>query len=51
MMLIMTKVLKHKHLPLNRSIKMKYSFVEDVVCVILMAVAFLVSFIFLASVV
>ena len=28
---------------------MKYSFVEDVVCVVLMTVAGLVSFIFLAS--
>jgi hypothetical protein len=30
---------------------MKYSFWEDVICVVLMAVAFLVSFIFLASIV
>lgn len=28
---------------------MKYSFVEDVVCVILMAVGFIVSYLFLAS--
>jgi hypothetical protein len=49
MMLIMTKALKHKHLPLNRSIKMEYSFVEDVVCVVLMGAAFLVSIIFLFS--
>jgi hypothetical protein len=30
---------------------MEYSFVEDVICVVLMAVAFIVSFIFLASIV
>ncbi len=28
---------------------MKYSFVEDVVCVVLCAVAFIVSYLFLAS--
>jgi hypothetical protein len=30
---------------------MKYSFVEDVICVVLCTAAFLVSFIFLASIV